>query len=132
MGAHVFDSHHLMLFADQQFSSALKPLRKIGMQIHDHLTLHAMRATEEANHQIDRLAVWRAWSVLRISHYSGSTTSRVACLPSRSAATRSNVRMELATLPPFPITRPISSFETLSSKRTLEPPALCRTCTSSG
>src|SRR5215216_7537777 len=102
------------------------------MQIHDHLTLHTVRPTEKTDHQIHRLAVWRAWSVLRISHYSGSTTSRVACLPSRSAATRSSVRMELATLPPLPITRPISSFDTLSSMRTRDPPPVCRTCTSSG
>jgi len=33
--------------------------------------------------------------------------------------------MELATLPPFPITRPISSFETLNSIRTRDPPPLC-------
>src|SRR5215207_5909122 len=102
------------------------------MPTQDDLPAPPRRPAEKANHQIDRLAIWRAWSVPAISHYSGSTTSRVACLPSRSAATRRSVRIELATLPPFPITRPISSFETLSSIRTRDPPPLCFTCTSSG
>src|SRR5215211_1237218 len=126
------ERHRLVFFANKKLSSAMQPLGKVSMKIHNDFSAQAMRTAEEPNHQIDRLAVWRAWSVLRISHYSGSTTSRVACLPSRSAATRKSVRMELATLPPLPITRPMSSFETLSSIRTREPPPLCRTCTSSG
>src|SRR5512138_2258977 len=132
MRAHARKCHRCTLFANEQLFTALQPLGKIGMYIHNDLAVHAVRPAQESNHQIDRLAVWRAWSILRVSHYCGSTTSRVACLPSRSAATRRSVRMELATLPPLPITRPISSFETLSSIRTRDPPPLCRTCTSSG
>src|SRR6266536_6685597 len=103
MWASARKSHGLVFFTHKKPFSVSQPFREIGMHIHDHFPAYTVRPTKKANNQIDRLAIWRAWSVLRISHYSGSTTSRVACLPSRSAATRSKVRIELATLPPFPI-----------------------------
>ncbi len=52
----------------------------------------------------------------------GSITSRETCFPSRAAATRSKTRIAFATRPPLPITRPMSSLATCSSRRTFPPP----------
>ncbi len=49
-----------MILPDQQFPAAFHPFREVGMQVHDHLAMHTVRAADKSNRQIYRLAVWRA------------------------------------------------------------------------
>jgi hypothetical protein len=49
-----------MLISSEELPSTAEPFREVGVQIHHDFPAQAVRTTEESNHQIDRLAVWRA------------------------------------------------------------------------
>jgi hypothetical protein len=50
----------LVFLAEEKFAAGSETFREICVQVHDHLAAHTMGPTEKPDHQIERLACWRA------------------------------------------------------------------------